>query len=305
MQKNNEFHKVVNRVGIITIIWNLVLAGVKMVVGLLARSEAMVSDAVHSASDIFTTVIVIIGAKISSKESDAKHPYGHERFESIASMFLALILAMTALGIGYSGIKNIIAGDYLLQTNSTFVLFALGGAVLSIVVKGFMFIYTNNVAKKIRSNSLKADAWHHLSDSLSSVGSMLGIIGLMIGHGWQVLDPIAATIICLVILKVAFDIMREAIDQLVDESIPKSIIDDMLNIAKNTEGIIEVCSFKSRQFSNKMYVDFEIYVKNSLSIIETNEISEKLHVSLEGKYKNLKHCTVWAKPYFEDIEKSG
>lgn len=301
MQEDKEFQKVVNKVGITTIIWNLLLSIVKMIVGILAKSAAMISDAVHSASDIFTTVIVMVGAKISTKESDAKHQYGHERFESIASIFLAILLAATALGIGYSGLKNIIDGSYKLHANNTFVALALGGAILSILVKGVMFFYTNKAAKKINSNSLKADAWHHLSDSLSSIGSMLGIIGLMIGKGWQILDPIAAMIICLVILKVAFDIIKDAVNQLVDKSISQELADEILSIAKSIDGVIDICSFKSRQFSNKMFIDIEIYVCSTLSLIESDEISKMLHDCLEEKYEDLKHCTVWAKPYLGDI----
>lgn len=300
MQTNQEFQKVVNKVGITTILWNLVLSVVKIIVGILASSAAMISDAVHSASDIFTTVIVMVGAKISSKESDSLHPYGHERFEPIASIFLALLLGITALGIGYSGGKNILSSDYLLQTNNQFVILALGGAILSIVVKGVMFIYTNNAAKKINSNSLKADAWHHLSDSLSSIGSMLGIIGLMIGGGWQILDPIAAIVICIVILKVAFDIVKEAVNQLVDRSIPEELVEEIKSIAREMDGVIDICSFKSRQFSNKMFIDLEIYVDHSLSLIESNQISKRLHDELELRYPDLKHCTVWAKPYFHE-----
>lgn len=297
MKKTETNQQVVNRVGITTIIWNIFLSVIKMIVGILAKSASMISDSIHSASDIFTTVIVMIGAKISAKESDQKHPYGHERFESIASIFLAILLAATALGIGYAGIKNIINQSYKLNSSNNFVILALFGAILSIIVKGVMYFYTNNAAKRIKSNSLKADAWHHLSDSLSSIGSMLGIIGMMIGKGWQIMDPIAAVIICLVIVKVAFDISKVAINQLVDKSISSVIADEMIDIVKRTEGVIDVVSFKSRQFSNKIYIDIEIYVDENLSLLESNDISIKVHDCLENHYDDLKHCTVWAKPY--------
>lgn len=296
MEKERDFAQTVKRVGITTIIWNVLLSVVKMIAGILAKSSAMVSDAVHSASDIFTTLIVMIGAKMSSKASDSNHEYGHERFEPIASVFLAVMLAVTAIGIGYSGVKSIIDGSYAQGDRGAFVYLALGGAILSIVVKGVMFLYTNKAAGRIRSNSLKADAWHHLSDSLSSVGSMLGIVGLIVGKGWQIMDPIAAIVICLVILKVVFDILKEAVDQLVDKSIPDDLAKEILDVIGEQDGVIDVLSFKSRQFSSKMYLDIEISVSATLSLVEADRIAEGLHTTLEKRYPDLKHCTIWAKP---------
>jgi cation diffusion facilitator family transporter len=143
MKKVLSYEQTIHKVGIVTIIWNVVLSALKFVAGLLAASSSMISDAVHSLSDVFTTFIVMIGARIASKESDVDHPYGHERFESIASIFLGILLAITALGIGYSGVKTIIAfvqGEKIEPSNLAYL--ALISAILSILIKGFMFIYT-------------------------------------------------------------------------------------------------------------------------------------------------------------------
>lgn len=159
----------------ISIIINVVLSVLKLFAGIIAHSSAMVSDAIHSASDVVSTIIVIIGVKLSSRESDKTHQYGHERFECVASIILSTILIITGIGIGISGIEKIITGEY-----KEFVIpgiIALAAAVISIIVKEAMYWYTRGVAKKINSGALMADAWHHRSDALSSVGSFIGILG--------------------------------------------------------------------------------------------------------------------------------
>lgn len=296
MKKDLDFGKTIKHVGITTIIWNAILSIIKLIVGILACSSAMISDAVHSASDIFTTIIVMIGAKISTKDSDDKHLYGHERFESIASIFLGVLLGATALGIGYGAVNVIINFSPSTAAPDKYIYLALGGAILSIIVKAVMYFYTIDAAKRIKSNSLKADAWHHLSDSLSSIGSALGIVGMLIGNGWEILDPIAGIIICLIILKVAFDIIKSAVDQLVDKSIKAETANEIKDKIMNVDKVMGIKSFKSRQFGNKMYVDVEIYLDSELSFKEANDVAENVHEFLEKEYEDLKHCAVCVKP---------
>ncbi|HPG92510.1 MAG TPA: cation diffusion facilitator family transporter [Clostridia bacterium] len=299
MKKSLNYEQTIKKVGWVTIIWNLILTVVKAAVGVLGGSTAMISDALHSGSDVFTTIIVMVGAKISGKESDEAHAYGHERFESIASIFLGLLLAGTALFIGYDGIVKIIEYTPVANSSNQFTFLALLGAGLSIVVKGVMFFYTNNHAKKINSTSLKADAWHHLSDSLSSIGSMLGIIGLMIGKGWQIADPIAAIIICLIILKVAYDIIKTAVDQLVDKSISKELENEIKDKIQDCMGVKGIGSFMSRQFGVKIYLEVEVYLDENISFSDADKISIKIHDIIEKEYSSVKHCSIYAKPYVE------
>ncbi len=295
MSENNN-KKIIRKVSINTIIANALLSALKLIVGILAKSTSLISDAVHSLSDIFTTFIVMFGAKISTKESDNTHEYGHEKFEAITSFVLGVLLAITAIIIGYTGIKSLITGTFKNNKETNFLYFALFSAILSIVVKGLMFFYTTRHAKKIKSNSLKADAWHHLSDSLSSIGTVLGIIGLIVGKGMEILDPIAAIIIAIIILKVVYDILKSAVDQLVDKSISPDLAMEMEDFIRLQNGVIDIALFKSRQFGNKIYIDLEIYVDRTLSIVEANNIAETIHNNLEEKYKDIKHCTIWAKP---------
>lgn len=284
--------KIAYRVSFVTIVGNVVLAVFKLLAGIIAASSAMVSDAVHSFSDVFSTIIVIIGVKISSRESDASHRYGHERMECMASMGLAAVLFATSLGIGYSGLTKIISSDY--SSLATPGLLALIAAIVSIVVKELMYHYTMHAAKKINSSSLKADAWHHRSDALSSVASLIGIGGAMMGV--KILDPIVSIIICLVIVKAAFDILKESIDKLVDKSCDEETIKKMEETVMKIDGVLDLDDIKTRLFSNKIFVDIEICADGDLTLWDAHEIAENVHVKIEEDFKDVKHCMVHVNP---------
>ena len=284
--------KIAYRVSFVTIVGNVVLAVFKFLAGIIASSSAMVSDAVHSFSDVFSTIIVIIGVKISSRESDASHRYGHERMECMASMGLAAVLFATSIGIGYSGLTKIISSDY--SGLATPGLLALIAARVAIVAKELMYHYTMHAAKKINSSSLKADAWHHRSDALSSVASLIGIGGAMMGV--KILDPIVSIIICLVIVKAAFDILKESIDKLVDKSCDEETIKKMEETVLNIDGVLDLDDIKTRLFSNKIYVDIEICADGDLTLWDAHEIAENVHDKIEEDFKDVKHCMVHVNP---------
>ena len=280
------------RVSFVTIIGNVVLAVFKLLAGFIAASSAMISDAVHSFSDVFSTIIVIIGVKISSRESDASHRYGHERMECMASMGLAAVLFATSIGIGYSGLTKIISSDY--SGLATPGLLALIAAIVTIVVKELMYHYTMHAAKKINSSSLKADAWHHRSDALSSVASLIGIGGAMMGL--KILDPIVSIIICFVIIKAAFDILKESIDKLVDKSCDEETIKKMEETVLNIDGVLDLDDIKTRLFSNKIFVDIEICADGNLTLWDAHDIAENVHDKIEEDFKDVKHCMVHVNP---------
>ncbi len=284
--------KIAYRVSFVTIVGNVVLAVFKFLAGIIASSSAMVSDAVHSFSDVFSTIIVIIGVKISSRESDASHRYGHERMECMASMGLATVLFATSLGIGYTGLTKIISSDY--SSLATPGLLALIAAIVSIVAKELMYHYTMHTAKRINSSSLKADAWHHRSDALSSVASLIGIGGAMMGV--KILDPIVSIIICLVIVKAAFDILKESIDKLVDKSCDEETIKKMEETVLSIDGVLDLDDIKTRLFSNKIYVDIEICADGDLTLWDAHEIAENVHDKIEEDFKDVKHCMVHVNP---------
>ncbi len=280
------------KVSFVSIVVNIILALFKIIAGIFANSGAMISDAIHSLSDVFSTIIVIIGVKLSTKASDSSHRYGHERLECMASLALALILFITSLGIGYSGITKIISGNY--NTLTRFGALALIAAIVSIITKELMYHYTIRAARKINSSSLKADAWHHRSDALSSVASLIGIGGAMLGFG--ILDPIVSIIICVVIIKASYDIMKESIDKLVDKSCDEEIIKEMEETVYNVEGVIDLDDIKTRLFGNKIYVDIEICADGNLPLREAHKIAETVHDKIEGSFENVKHCMVHVNP---------
>ena len=289
------------RVSIISIILTIFLTIFKIVSGIIGNSQAILSDAVHSLSDVLSTIVVIIGIKVSSKANDKNHPYGHERFECVASIVLSFMLFYVGITIGLAGIRNIISNNYNnLKIPS---LIALIASIVSILLKEGMFLYTKKWAKKINSDALLADAYHHRSDALSSIGSLLGVGGTMLG--FTICDTVASLIICLFIFKVSIDIFRETIDKLVDKSCDDETINIITNDILDNKQVIQIDLLKTRIFGNKIYADIEIAVDKNLSLIDAHEIAEDVHNYLEKKHNNLKHCMIHVNPYSEGSDNNG
>lgn len=293
------YEKEIAKVGLVTILLNLILSISKIVVGIISKSTSLISDGIHSASDVLSTIVVIIGAKMAIKKADKDHPFGHERMESVALLILSLMLFVTCLILGYSGIENIIKftkGEYDSQKGLVLYI-ALAFAVLSIITKGWMYFYTKNKAKKIKSETLGADAVHHLTDSISSIASAIGIIGLIIGGNINILDPIMTIVIALFILKVSFDIFKNGINELVDKAADQSFIEKISKDIINYPGVLKVNGLKSRMFGNKIYIELEIAVDDNLTVKEGHNIAKGVHDLLENKYDNIKHCMIHIDPY--------
>lgn len=286
--------KIAMRVSGVSITVNLVLSLFKLLAGILAHSGAMLSDAVHSASDVISTIVVIIGVKLSGKKSDAEHQYGHERLECVSAIILAGLLFATGVGIGMSGIKSILAGSKGQKIMEPGLL-ALIAAVVSIVTKEWMFWYTRAAAKKISSGALMADAWHHRSDALSSVGSFVGILGARLGC--PIMDPIASVVICIFILKAAIDIFKDAIDRMVDHSCDEKTEDKMRQAVLEVPGVKGVDVLQTRLFGSKIYVDLEISADGQQSLNDAHAIAERVHHMIENTFQDVKHCMVHVNPY--------
>ena len=282
--------KIVKKLSRVGILGNVLLAAFKLVAGILGKSGAMVSDAVHSISDVFATLVAYFGVLLSKQPEDDDHPYGHERFECVASLVLGIILAVTGLGIGYAGIKNIISRNELEAPT----ILPLIAAVVSIVVKEGMFWYTMYYAKKMDSSAFKADAWHHRSDALSSVGSFIGI-GLA-KLGFPIMDPIASLVICILILKVAYDIIKEAIDKMLDTSCGKEFEQSIRDFVEKQPGVQGIDLLHTRQFGNKIYMDLEIAVDGNIKLVEAHDIAENVHNNVEKEFPNIKHVMIHVNP---------
>lgn len=287
-----SFERTAVRVSLVSIIGNAILSLLKLLAGILAHSGAMVSDAVHSASDVFSSIIVIIGVKISAKDSDRDHPYGHERFECVAAILLAELLAVTGLFIGHNALERITADS--VQQLAVPGLLALIAAVVSIVSKEAMYWYTRFYAKRLDSSALMADAWHHRSDALSSVGALIGIAGARMGY--PVLDPIASLVICLFILKAAYDIFKDAIGKMVDRSCDEETEQALLCYTKEQPGVLGIDLLRTRVFGNKIYVDIEICADGQITLAESHEIVEQVHNAIEAQFPKVKHIMVHVNP---------
>lgn len=290
--EEENFQRVAKKVSVTTIIGNLVLSVLKLIAGIVAHSSAMISDAVHSASDVFSTFVVMIGIKLASKEPDKEHPYGHERLECVAAIVLAMVLFITGLGIGAEALGNIVQGNYNdLQVPG---MLALVAAIISIVSKEGMYWYTRINAKRIDSSALMADAWHHRSDAFSSVGALVGIAGAR--RGFPVMDSIASLVIFLFIVKAAYDIFKDSIDKMVDHSCDEKTEKDIFECVTENEDVMGVDLLQTRIFGNKIYVDVEIQVDGSYTLQEAHKIAETVHDNIEKNFPKVKHIMVHVNP---------
>ena len=268
-QKDVDEALVIRNLSLVSVLGNAALSGFKLFAGIAGHSSAMISDAVHSFSDVLTTLIAWIGVKLSKKASDSDHPYGHERLECIASFILGAVLMVTGLGIGKA-------------------------AVISIVGKEAMYWYTRYYAKLINSSAFLADAWHHRSDAFSSVGSLIGIAGAMLGY--PVLDSVASVVICLFILKVAYDILKDASVKLLDTSCGADYEKQISDYVAMQNGVVGVDMLRSRMFGNKVYLDLEIQVDGDKCLREAHDVAEKVHSNVEKQFSDVKHVMIHVNP---------
>ena len=291
-----NFEKTAVKVSLVSIIGNVVLSLFKLAAGVIAHSGAMISDAVHSASDVLSSIIVIIGIKWSTKDSDKDHPYGHERFECVAAIVLAVILLISGLFIGYQAIEQLVAGN--IQNIAVPGVLALIAAVVSIVSKEAMYWYTRFFAKRHNSGALMADAWHHRSDALSSVGALVGILGARMGY--PVMDTAASLVICVFIIKAAYDIFRDAVSKMVDRACSEEVEQAMHQCAAAQEGVLGVDLIQTRVFGNRIYVDIEICADGNLTLTEGHTIAQRVHDAVEEGFPEVKHIMVHANPVSVD-----
>ena len=289
---DNQFQKIVNKVSLITIILNALLSVFKLFAGIFAHSTAMISDAVHSASDVFSTIIVIIGVGISTRDADREHPYGHERMECVAAILLSTVLFFTGLGIGIQALGDIMQGNY--ERLEMPGILALIAAVVSIVTKEGMYWYTRYYAKKIDSSALMADAWHHRSDAFSSIGALIGIAGSRLG--FPVMDAAASLVIFVFIVKAAFDIFKDALNKMVDHSGDEDTEKEIYGCVMKHEDVRGLDLLRSRIFGSKIYVDLEIAVNASYTLERAHEIAEEVHEEIERNFPKVKHVMIHVNP---------
>ena len=286
------YKKTAIRVSAVSIIGNAALTLFKLLAGVIAHSGAMISDAIHSASDVFSSIIVIAGVKLAAKESDSEHQYGHERYECVAAIVLAVILCIVGVFIGHTAIEKLTSGTAeQLQTPG---LLALAAAVVSIVSKEAMYWYTRYYAKRMNSSGLMAEAWHHRSDALSSIGALVGIWGARLGY--PRLDAVASLLICAFIIKAAYDIFVDAVEKMVDKSCDEEELERLKRCVMAVEGVLAVDRLQARTFGNRLYVDLEICEDGTVSLAEAHRVAEQVHDTIERQFPVVKHIMIHVNP---------
>lgn len=288
----NFFKSEAMKVSLISVAVNLILSGFKLIAGIFGHSRALVADAAHSASDVLTTVVVMAALFISGKGPDEDHPYGHQKYESLASLFLGVLLGYVGIKIGADAIKSLVTESY--KTAAKPGMLAAVAAAVSILVKEMMYHITMHVAKKERSNALKADAWHHRSDALSSIGSLVGV--LFAGFGFPVMDAVASLVICIFILKTTVDIVWDAVKVLTDSSCDKKTEEAIRTTVREVPDVRRIDMLKTRRFGSGYYMDVEISVDGGKLLSEAHEVAEHVHDMVEQTYPEVLHCMVHVNP---------
>jgi len=289
--KDSASARIILKVSIITIVVNLLLVIIKIILGALFNNLAVISDAIHSGSDLLTSFLIIAAVFMSSPKRDKKHNYGHEKVEPLVTLFLALIIASVGVLLCWKGIEGIIT-----PKTAELNFYLVGVTILSITIKEAMFWYEMYYAKKINSAMLRADAWHSRSDSLSSVAVLIGLISATFMKT-NILESVAVIIVALFIFKVTFDIIKPAIDQLIDKAACEKTCDKIKEIASQIEGVDAIDCLRTRMFGNRIYVDIEIAVNGSLTVNESHAIAQSVHDTLEAtKELYIKHCMVHVNP---------
>ena len=292
MSRNREVYKVTLWGGAV----NVLLLAFKFVAGIVGHSAAMVADAVHSLSDFVTDIIVLAFVHISGKPKDKSHDYGHGKYETLAMTFVAFVLLAVAVGIVYSGTLKIVAWSKGEQLEAPGML-ALWAALLSIVMKEGIFHYTMKKAQKLNSQALEANAWHHRSDALSSIGTAIGIGGaIFFGSRWTVLDPVASVIVGLFIAKVSINLLHCGIGDLMEQSLPDDVEQEILRLAASVPDVVEPHDLRTRRIGNHYAIELHILMDGNLPLCEAHDKASEVEELLRGKYGEDTHVVVHVEP---------
>ena len=278
---------------------NLLLVGLKATAGIAAHSAAMVSDAVHSLSDLITDFIVLIFVRVSGRPQDEGHDFGHGKYETVATLLIGLALAAAAVGIVVSGATKLAAwlqGEDLPAPGRL----ALWAALVSIVAKELLYQYTRIRGKKLESTALKANAWHHRSDSLSSIGAAIGIGGaILLGDRWTVLDPLASIVVGAMLVKVAWDLMGPSFGELTERSLPAETENEMMEIIRSVEGVEDPHNLRTRRIGNRVAIEVHVRMDGSQTLAQAHESATHIEKQLKERFGADSHVTIHMEPVKE------
>jgi cation diffusion facilitator family transporter len=286
--------KIIKKNTILTIFANAFLAVIKLVGGILGNSSVLITDAINSISDIATNLVVFISAKFSKKEKDESHPYGHDKFDSMISIFLGFALIVTVFEVGknaFEKLYNVIFNDLVIEVPAYY---TIGIVFVTLVIKELLYRKTKVDAKKANSQALMAQAWDHRSDTLTSIGALVGILGVI--FGWSFLDPIASLFIVFFILRLGIRIVKTGVSQVVDEAADDEQVKRIREIVARNKQVISIDEIKTRMFGVKYYVDLEISLDKNFSLYEAHRIAEAIHDEIEGELSDVIHCMIHVNP---------
>ncbi len=291
--------KEISRVTVVGGIVNLLLVGLKFVAGIAGRSSAMIADAVHSLSDFITDIVVLVFVGISAKPQDESHDYGHGKFETIATFFIGLALVAAAIGIVVSAATKLagwLQGEDIPAPGKL----ALWAALISIVVKELLFQYTVRKGRKLESQAMVANAWHHRSDALSSIGAAIGIGGaIILGNRWTVLDPMASIVVGAMLVKVAWDLLGPAIGELTDKSLPEDAENEILNIIGSEPGVSQPHNLRTRRIGNRVAIEVHVRMDGSQTLAQAHESASHIEKQLKERFGSDSHVTIHMEPIME------
>ena len=275
---------------------NLLLVGLKAVAGLVGHSAAMISDAVHSLSDFVTDIVVLVFVRVSARPQDEDHDYGHGKYETLATLFIGLALAAAAVGIVVSGAGKLarwLQGEDLPAPGKI----ALWAALASIVAKELLFQYTRIKGRHLDSKALEANAWHHRSDALSSIGTAIGIGGaILLGSRWTVLDPLASIVVGAMLVKVAWDLLGPSFGELTDSSLPADMEQEMMDIIRGVPGVEDPHNLRTRRIGNRIAAEVHIRLDGSLPLSEAHEKASEVERRFKERFGAQSHVIVHMEP---------
>ena len=275
---------------------NFLLVVFKFIAGILGHSAAMIADAVHSLSDFATDIVVLIFTRISNKPQDKNHDYGHGKYETLATAIIGIVLFAVGAGICWNGLRAI---QPVWQGGRLPVpgMLAFAGAIISIVSKELIYRYTIHVGRKINSNAVIANAWHHRSDAFSSIGTAMGIGGaIALGESWSVLDPMAAVIVSFFIMKVSVQLLKPCVDELTEKSLPDEIEKEICLIAENTPGVSAIHNLRTRRIGNHYAIEMHVRMDGHLTLYEAHAKASVIENKLKEKYGNETHVGIHVEP---------
>ncbi|PKP06811.1 MAG: cation-efflux pump [Bacteroidetes bacterium HGW-Bacteroidetes-5] len=292
----NERTKIAKRVTWIGFFINLLLTLAKLFAGIIGKSSAMVADAIHSLSDFLTDIVVIAFVSISGRESDENHHYGHGKFETFATLIIALVLFGVGVGILINGVEKIISsigGNKIEQPG----MIAFWAAIISIISKEILFRYTLKIGKEIKSDAVIANGWHHRSDAFSSIGTALGISGaIFLGENWRILDPIAGVIVSFFIIKVAVELSIPSIKELLESSLPEEITTEIDSIINSHPEIVRYHHLRTRKIGSIYAIDVHIKLHKEITFVRSHDIATELETELRNRFGRGTQISVHTEP---------